>query len=86
MRLILGSSNFRLTLLVFFLSQVDAVDQFGLHSLTNLMYPDTGFWAFLFVAAPGVSRVLFSLVAVACFVCCTDGDCALHANEFLRDY
>ena len=26
------------------------------------------------------------LVAVACFVCCTDGDCVLHANELLRDY
>ena len=73
-------------MLVFFLGQVDAVDQSGLYSLTNLMYPNTGFWVLLFVAASGVSLVLFSLVAVACFVCCTDGDCALHANEFLRDY
>ena len=52
-----------LILLVLFLSQVDAVDQFGLYSLTHLMYPDTGFWAFLFVGASGVSLVLFSLIA-----------------------
>lgn len=32
-----------LILLVLFLNQVDAVDQFGLYSLTNLMYPD---WSF----------------------------------------
>jgi len=73
-------------MLVFFLGQVDAVDQSGLYSLTNLMYPNTGFWVLLFVAASGVSLVLFSLVAVACFVGCTDGDCALHANKLLRDY
>ena len=63
MRLTLRNSNFRLILLALFLSQVDAVDQFGLYSLTNLMYPDTGFWVLLFVAAAVVSLVLFSLIA-----------------------
>jgi len=62
-RLTLRNSNFRLILLALFLSQVDAVDQFGLYSLTNLMYPDTGFWVLLFVAAAVVSLVLFSLIA-----------------------
>ncbi len=63
MQLTLRNSNFMLILLVLFLSQVDAVDQFGLYSLTNLMYPDTGFWVLLFVAAAVVSLVLFSLIA-----------------------
>ena len=63
MQLTLRNSNFRLKLLALFLSQVDAVDQFGLYSLTNLMYPDTGFWVLLFVAAAVVSLVLFSLIA-----------------------
>ena len=63
MRLTLRNSNFRLILLALFLSQVDAVDQFGLYSLTNLMYADNGFWVLLFVAAAVVSLVLFSLIA-----------------------
>ena len=63
MRLTLRNSNFRLIPLVLFPSQVDAVDQFGLSSLTNLMSPDAGLWALLFVAATGVPLVLFSLIA-----------------------
>ena len=62
MRLIFRNSSFRWILLILFLSEVDVVGQFGVYSLTNLIYPDTR-WVVSIAIGTGISLVLFSLIA-----------------------